>query len=67
MSTNILNGDLDTLENIIVDVNSYSLSARKHEEILDEIDNLGAVKIRVRSLLAAMNQEERRSKKRTDR
>ena len=36
MSTNILNGDLDTLENIIVDVNSYSLSARKHEEILDE-------------------------------
>ncbi len=40
MSTNILNGDLDTLENIIVDVNSYSLSARKHEEILDEIDNM---------------------------
>ena len=38
MSNNILNGDLNTLENIIVDVNTYSLSARRHEEILDEIE-----------------------------
>ena len=28
---------------------------------IDEIDNLGAVKIRVRSLLAAMNERERLS------
>lgn len=40
MSNNILNGDLNTLENIIVDVNTYSLSARRHEEILDEIDTM---------------------------